>query len=642
MNPQTSSVARKSWTRPRLALRARRLVRAMLGLWLVAGLSAADGDVSAYVDAGGDLWLIADELDNGVRVSAGGDDTDTFRIAGLDATTTINGQPAVTLVAPGTRMVLLLGAGHNRAVLGTDYGSSPSCCYRQLVVIGGAGRDELEMVGRFLWLTADLGPGDDSIASGEGAVGLGGTLLFGDGDDALSVSEFTGLSGYVDMGPGNDLVFVGRESGVGGTLELGSGDDRVELQGVAGGDLELNAGDGDDVLALDKVRRGSLALDAGGGSDRVHLTGDRGARSAAAVEPVSIRLGAGDDHLEVGGAELGVALFDGGVGLDGYLDLGGNDFAAGPPELRAFELPKGARGLALDVPTAIAGRVVAEGVAVPGASVLVPELGLRTATDEDGAFRFDSLVDERQALELVVGATVRGRARSGAARVELLPFGTSAAGDVVLAPALRNVLVHGAGGAVLEGNLVALGLRPEEVTRLAELPEDLSPYGVIWHLGDVLSALERQRLVGFVRAGRGLHLQRASAQDDASLEALVNQLVRGGGIAVGVRGTASSGLYSFNPDAAGGVTTHPNVLTTLQRSAFSRYVTGLAPRNALLTMTTSGDVPGAVWDSADLLGGRGHLTLLTDGSWIAAGESLDVLENLQAFLRRAPEGEPAR
>lgn len=639
MKAQTRSVTRKNQTRAR----ARRAVRVTLALWLVAGLSAADGDVSAYVDAGGDLWLIADELDNGVRVSAGGEDTDTFRIAGLDATTTINGQLAVTLVAPGTRMVLLLGAGHNRAWLGTDYGSSPSCCYRELVVVGGAGRDELEMVGRFLWLTADLGPGDDAIVSEEGATSLGGTLLLGDGDDTLSVSGFTGLSGYVDMGPGNDLLLVGRESGVGGTLELGSGDDVVQLQGVAGGDLALNAGDGDDVLALDKFRRGSLALDAGGGSDRVHLTGDRGSRSSAAVEPVSIRLGAGDDHLEVGGAELGVALFDGGAGRDGYLELGGNDFAAGPPELRAFELPRGARGLALDIPTALAGRIVAEdGVPVPGAVVLVPELGLRTATDEDGAFRFDTVVDERPALELVVGATVRGRARSGAARVELFPFGTSEAGDIALAPDLRNVLVHGAGGALLEGNLVAVGLRPEEVTRLEELPADLSPYGVIWHVGDVLTELERQRLASFVEAGRGLHLNRSSARDDASLEALVNQLVRGGGIAVGVRGTATSGLYAFNPDASGGVTTTPNVLSYFYRSAFSRYVTGLAPRNALLTMTTSPDVPGAVWDSADLLGGRGHLTLLTDNSWIAPGESLDVLENLQAFLRREPEAQPAR
>jgi hypothetical protein len=78
------------------------------------------------------------------------------------------------------------------------------------------------------------------------------------------------------------------------------------------------------------------------------------------------------------------------------------------------------------------------------------------------------------------------------------------------------------------------------------------------------------------------------------------------------------------------------------RSAFSRCIGGLAPRNAVVRMSTSPDVPCAAWEPSDLAGGRGKLILVTDTTWIAAGESLDVLENFQAFLQREPKIQPVR
>src|SRR5262245_18011908 len=77
-------------------------------------------------------------------------------------------------------------------------------------------------------------------------------------------------------------------------------------------------------------------------------------------------------------------------------------------------------------PTRITGRVVGDdGEGVPGAIVFLPELGLQTPTDGDGAFQFDSVEDARVALELTIGATVHGRARSAATLVALDPLGTS-------------------------------------------------------------------------------------------------------------------------------------------------------------------------------------------------------------------------
>ena len=52
----------------RAARALRRWAALGAGLGLLGGFPAADGNVTAYVDASGDLWMIADELDNGVRV----------------------------------------------------------------------------------------------------------------------------------------------------------------------------------------------------------------------------------------------------------------------------------------------------------------------------------------------------------------------------------------------------------------------------------------------------------------------------------------------------------------------------------------------------------------------------------------------
>jgi hypothetical protein len=623
----------------------RHLAAAALGSSLAA-TAAADGNVSAYVDASGDLWMIGDALDNGVSVESGGSDTDTFRIGGLDGTTTINGLPAVTLVAPGTRMILVLGDGHNRAWLGTDYGSNPSCCNRSLVVVGGAGRDELSMSGPFSDMTADLGPGDDYIVGGEGGGGVRGTLLMGDGDDEIDVGSFAGLSGYADMGRGNDRIEVARRSGMSGTFRLGDGDDVVELDRLSIADFDLDGGDGNDVLEIEGLERGSLSLSTGRGQDRVRLVSDTTSSYSTPLDPVTLDLGENDDVLELGGA-LGVARLDGGAGEDVFRELERVEWVAGPPDVRAFELPKGSSGPAVRIPTRIAGRVVAElGAPVAGAAVLLPELGLLTTTDAGGVFEFEPVLEEERTLELTVGATVNGRARSGAALVELRLYQTSDAGDVLLETGLRNVLVYGAppdgyGSRpdVLEANLARLGFRPAEVTRLAALPRDLSPYGSIWHTGRIIPPLERQRLVDFVRSGRGLHLTGTVPGVSASLEPIVDQLVGAGRIDVGAPGDYH-GQLRFNPDAAGGVTRVPNVLTRFDIS-IEHYVQGPTGRNVLLSLDT-GSILGAVWDASDLAGGRGRLTLLMNSDWVGPGQRLDVLQNLQAFLLRESEGLPGR
>ena len=68
---------------------------------MLATLDRADGNVLAYVDSAGELWVIGDDASNDVRIDSGGDDQSTFDAAGRDATTTVNGQAYATHFAPG-------------------------------------------------------------------------------------------------------------------------------------------------------------------------------------------------------------------------------------------------------------------------------------------------------------------------------------------------------------------------------------------------------------------------------------------------------------------------------------------------------------------------------------------------------------
>lgn len=596
-------------------------------LGALGALPSADGNVTAFADAAGDLWLVGDDLDNSVQVGASDGGEPEFRVRGGDATTTVNGQPEVIVTAPGTRIIVLLGDGADRAWLGTEYGANPSCCQRDFVVLAGKGDDAIDMIGPSRSVDVRLGPGNDGFGVSEGASGISGRIDTGAGDDRIEVSPFTGVGGRIAMGAGVDRLVIGRHSGGDVVVDTGPDGDYLTFDEL-GGAFEVATGGGDDVVEFPSFEGGSLVLDTGDGHDRAALDA---ASDADDVELLSVVLGAGDDHLRVAGATITEAFLDGGAGFDAYIEPRPNDYA-GVPELRSFEVPRGTAAPEPEFPTTIVGRVVqADGAPVVGASVALPELGRLTSTGADGAFSLE-VVGDRRRLELTAGATVLGNAASGAAAVELLPLGRSDAGDVVLGLRRENALVLGTAEKALEleANLVTLGFRPEQVTRLSSLPPDLAHYDVVWHAGRVLTSAERARLLAFVRAGGGLHL---TAQGAAAgvLERFVNDLLTAQTIEVR---TNATGPHAFAPDAVGGVTTTPHVLTSFGVGD-ARFLLGVGDPNVLVARQ-SGEAFGAAWDSAGLVGGRGRLTLLTTDSWIDAGQNLDVLLNLQTFLQRQP------
>lgn len=199
------------------------------------------------------------------------------------------------------------------------------------------------------------------------------------------------------------------------------------------------------------------------------------------------------------------------------------------------------------------------------------------------------------------------------------------------------------------------------------LPEDLSAFDVIWHVAGTvgLRASERERLAAFVAAGGGLHLTGERPCCDAltdSLTELVNDLViaddDGDGvediITVGRQGDifAIDGGYLFpyavNPDAAAGAATTPQVARALQLAAAGGIAGLTSARNILVEGRAGSDagaplVPvGAIWDSPDLAGNAGRMTLLMDVNWFGdlhAADNAAMLENIQVFLQGGAAGD---
>lgn len=187
----------------------------------------------------------------------------------------------------------------------------------------------------------------------------------------------------------------------------------------------------------------------------------------------------------------------------------------------------------------------------------------------------------------------------------------------------------------LGAHLTDLG---ESVTLAAALPLDLTPYSVIWHVSAFtpLSPDEQQRLIAYLGLGRGLHLtgERPCCEPmNDSLEAMINQVVIGGGVQVGGQGDPL-GPYTFNAAAPYEVTTTPVSLSTWTPT-LPGGMAGVALSNVLISNGSSKPV-GAAWGPADLVGGKGRLTILMDADWFTSAGAGHVIANLQTFLVPAP------
>ena len=205
-----------------------------------------------------------------------------------------------------------------------------------------------------------------------------------------------------------------------------------------------------------------------------------------------------------------------------------------------------------------------------------------------------------------------------------------------------GVLVFGdrASGSTLSSDLASFGRIVS--MNVGTLPADLSAFGTIWHMSAFTALLpdEQKRLAAFLALGRGLHLtgERPCCEElNASLQSLVRSVVvDGASIRIGGLGDIR-GPDTFNPSARGAITTTPNVLTTWTALA-PGGISGISGANVLVSGLLGVPV-GAVWNSSDLVGGAGRLTLLMDSDWIFGGAGPDrraVVQNIERFIDDPP------
>jgi hypothetical protein len=205
-----------------------------------------------------------------------------------------------------------------------------------------------------------------------------------------------------------------------------------------------------------------------------------------------------------------------------------------------------------------------------------------------------------------------------------------------------GVLVFGdrASGSTLSSDLSSLGRVVS--MNVNTLPADLSVFGTIWHMSAFtpLTADEQARLASFLALGRGVHItgERPCCEGlNLSLQSLARAVVvDGASIQIGGLGDIA-GPHTFNPSARGGVTTGLTTWTSFAPGG----IAGISGANVLVSGLLGVPV-GAVWDSGDLVGGAGRLTLLMDSDWIFGGIGLDnpnrlaVIENIQRFIDDPP------
>lgn len=187
-------------------------------LVLLAGLAHADGDVSIFLDAEGNLRVIGDQLANELVISEKGE----FLIRGVG--TTINGGTEPFHVPPvDGRFRIALGPGDDRV---------------DLVDARFPRASEI-----------DAGSGDDVIFWTNGISGVCAIRL-GAGDDLLDMDGCSFAALKVLGGPGADRVVYGFGSVRGAFfLQLGAGADSARLlDGFFEGRVSLHGGGGIDEL----------------------------------------------------------------------------------------------------------------------------------------------------------------------------------------------------------------------------------------------------------------------------------------------------------------------------------------------------------------------------------------------------------
>ena len=216
---------------------------------------------------------------------------------------------AVSLSGGGDTKQIILGAGHG-SILGA---LNVNAAKGKALLTGSSG---IAITGK---TTITGGPAGTFIDLG-GPIDFGGGLAISDATTAANANVFVRLSGS-----GGGMIIGGSLSVkiVKPATNLG----KFTLQGLLlAGPASIVTGAGNDTVTIDQVESyGTFTLDTGAGTDTVNIERSQQANLTHFAKAVVIKLGAGDDHLNIGSAMAGdgtgflspvASLFDGGPGVD--------------------------------------------------------------------------------------------------------------------------------------------------------------------------------------------------------------------------------------------------------------------------------------------------------------------------------------
>ena len=207
-----------------------------------------------------------------------------------------------------------------------------------------------------------------------------------------------------------------------------------------------------------------------------------------------------------------------------------------------------------------------------------------------------------------------------------------------------QMLIYGtyAGGDLLQSYL---GGTP---TRSATLPDDLTPYKVIWHMdvtADHISDADRAKLVAFVQGGGGLYLSgegNCCFGVTSTINLIVKTVVKNStNIQVGGLGPVDPiGVYMFNPNTEIASLPTPLGAGFPWNTVAPGGMLNIPPQNQFI-MATPLTTVAAAWDGPALMGNAGRLVVMMDVSWLDPlffnTASSAILGNITRFLVNAPE-----
>jgi PKD repeat protein len=189
-------------------------------------------------------------------------------------------------------------------------------------------------------------------------------------------------------------------------------------------------------------------------------------------------------------------------------------------------------------------------------------------------------------------------------------------------------------------------------TRSETLPDDLTPYKVIWyvHYATLLSNEDRARLVAFVQGGGGLYLSGEGScceGTNLSIKAIIAAVVENStNIQVGGLGNVDPLVnYWINPGTE--IASLPNSLGPVApwTTTSAGGMLNVLPQNQFITSdvfnTIGATTVAAAWDGPALVGDHGRLVVMMDANWVFpaffTSGSYAVLGNITRFLLNAPE-----